>query len=93
MYVVLLYIFRPRKQKGDIVPVEFVAFLRVSLSKMAGHHFIHPGLIDLEFWSKMHLKFGAVKYYDKSLVIKIADLFVIYKIHIEIIKICFEYSG
>lgn len=63
-----IFHFRPRKQKGVIVPAAFVAFLRISLSKMAGHRFIQPDLIDLEFWTKMHLKFGAVKYYDKSLV-------------------------
>ena len=60
--------FRPRKLKPETVPVNFVAFLRASLAKMAGHGFLKPDLIDLEFWSKMHLRFSSVKFYDKSLV-------------------------
>lgn len=35
---------------------------------MAGHNYIRPEFIDMEFWSKMPLKLSAVKFYDKSLV-------------------------
>lgn len=35
---------------------------------MAGLHYIKPDLIDLQFWTKLPLKFSAVKHYDKSLV-------------------------
>ena len=62
--------YRPRKNKPGTVPVQFVWFLRVALSKMAGHRFINPELIDLQFWAKMPLKFSAVRHYDKSLVMK-----------------------
>lgn len=60
---------RPRKTKGEHVPLNFVAFLRASLSKLAGNRYIQPELIDVDFWTKMPLKFSAVKFYDKSLVI------------------------
>ena len=43
---------------------------------MAGHKYIKPDIIDLEFWTKMPLKLAAVKCYDKSLVILI---FLFYK--------------
>ena len=56
------------KTKGNVVPPKFVAFLQASLSKMAGHHYISPDLIDMEFWTEMPLKFRAIKFYDKSLV-------------------------
>lgn len=59
---------RPRKNKPECVPVNFVAFLRASLAKMAGQHYIDRELIDLEFWTKMPLRFSSVKFYDKSLV-------------------------
>lgn len=62
--------FRPKKSPGEIVPMKFVAFLRASLAKLAGNHYIAADLIDMEFWAKMPLKFSAVKFYDKSLVIK-----------------------
>lgn len=58
----------PRKNQGPIVPTKFVAFLRASLAKMAGYKYIKSELIDAEFWSKMPLKFTAVKFYDKSVV-------------------------
>lgn len=48
----------------------FVAFLRASLSKLAGHKYIKSDLIDMDFWAKMPLKLSAVKFYDKSLVKK-----------------------
>ena len=73
---VLCYLFcynlhsRPRKNKPGTIPVKFVAFLRASLAKMAGHHYISPDFIDMEFWAKMPLKLSAVKLYDKSLVNK-----------------------
>lgn len=63
---VLLY--SPRKNKPGTIPVKFVGFLRAALSKMAGLHYIKPELIDLQFWTKLPLKFSAVKHYDKSLV-------------------------
>ena len=60
---------RPRgNNKCETVPHNFVAFLRASLAKLAGYQYINPDLINMEFWSKMPLKFTAVKYYDKSLV-------------------------
>ena len=61
---------RPKKQTGNIVLANFVGFLRASLSKLAGYQYIKPDLIDMDFWGKMHLKFSAVKHYDKSLVRK-----------------------
>ena len=66
MFVLILY--RPRKNKSAVVPISFVAFLRASLSKMAGHRYIQPDLIDMDFWGKMNIKFSAVKHYDKSVV-------------------------
>ena len=62
--------FRRQRNKHGVVSVEFVAFLRASLAKLAGLKYIKPDLIDMEFWAKMPLKFNAIKYYDKSLVIK-----------------------
>ena len=53
--------------------MKFIAFLRASLAKLSGYHYIKPDLIDLEFWSKMTLKFSAVKHYDKSLVNEISQ--------------------
>ena len=64
------FLFRPKKNKPEAVPVKFVAFLRAALAKMAGNHFLSPELIDMDFWSKMNLRFSSVKFYDKSLVIK-----------------------
>ena len=60
--------YRPRKNKSPVVPMNFVAFLRASLSKMVGYHYLKPDLIDLDFWAKLPLKFSAVKFYDKSVV-------------------------
>ena len=59
---------RPRNNKPGSVPIKFVAFLRAALSKMAGYKYVRPELIDMEFWTKMPLKWSAVKFYDKSLV-------------------------
>lgn len=59
---------RTRKNKGLTVPVEFAAFLKASLSKMAGQKFLDPQLISLDFWNKLPIKFSAVKFYEKSLV-------------------------
>ena len=58
------------KKKSNIpsVPANFIAFLRASLAKMAGSNYIKPELIDMEFWTKIPIKFSAVKYYDKSFV-------------------------
>lgn len=67
-----LLLFRPKKdKKGELVPAQFVAFLRASLAKLAGNKYIRPDFIDMEFWAKMPLKFSAVKFYDKSVVNKI----------------------
>lgn len=62
--------YSPRKNKTPVVPSNFVAFLRASLSKMVGHKYLSPDVIDLDFWAKMPIKFSAVKYYDKSVVKK-----------------------
>ena len=59
---------RPKRSVGSTVPPKFVAFLQASLSKMAGFHYIQPELIDLNFWSKMPIKFTAIKIYDKTVV-------------------------
>ena len=59
---------RPRKNQGRVVPHNFVAFLRSSLAKMAGYGYLDAKLVDLEFWTKMPLKFTAVRFYDKSVV-------------------------
>ena len=61
------FIFRTNKP-GEI-PSSFVAFLQASLSKMVGNQYLKRDIIDLDFWSKMSLKFCAIKNYDKSLVI------------------------
>ena len=77
LFFVNLYLHsRPRKNKPETVPVNFVAFLRASLAKMAGHGFLKPDLIDMEFWSKMHLRFSSVKFCDKSLVKKKKSYFI-----------------
>ena len=71
MLIIISSQFRPRgNNKGKTVPPSFVAFLRASLAKLAGYQYINPDLINMEFWTKMPLKFTAVKYYDKSLVCK-----------------------
>lgn len=45
---------------------KFVAFLRATLSKMAGTGIIDPDFINVEFWSSWPRKFYNIRTYDST---------------------------
>lgn len=63
------FFFLSPRQKGPVVYKPFVAFLRVCLGRMVGKKYLQPEMVNYDFWAKMPLKFSAIKFYNKTLVI------------------------
>lgn len=59
------------KDGNPVIDPKFIAFLRATLSKMAGVNEIDYKLIDLEFWSAWPRRFYNIKAYDATKVLNI----------------------